>query len=78
MKSCIFCKIAKKEVPSNIVYEDKKVIAFLDVNPINKGHTLIIPKKHFKNIYEIPDVDLKSIILITKKLAKSMEKSLKE
>lgn len=66
---CIFCKIAKGEVPSRKIYENKKVIAFLDVNPISKGHTLVIPKKHFENIFEINESDLKEIISASKRIS---------
>lgn len=56
---CIFCKIINKEIPANIIYENEEVIAFLDVNPINEGHTLLVPKKHYKNILEKEDnIDL--------------------
>lgn len=49
---CIFCKIVEGEIPSHKVYEDDKMIAFLDVNPVSKGHTLVVPKKHVENIHE--------------------------
>lgn len=54
MNDCIFCKIAKKEIPSDIVYEDSNFLAFLDIKPFVKGHTLIIPKKHFVNFLDMP------------------------
>ena len=55
-EDCIFCKIAKGEIPSAKVYEDDSVYAFLDLSQVTKGHTLVIPKKHAKNVYEIdPD-----------------------
>ena len=47
MKDCIFCKIIKKEIPADIVFEDSKTIAFLDINPASKGHTLVMPKNHY-------------------------------
>ncbi len=50
---CLFCKIANKEIPSKIIYEDETVIAFLDIHPQVNGHTLIIPKKHFKDFTEL-------------------------
>ncbi|QTM98624.1 HIT domain-containing protein [Sediminibacillus dalangtanensis] len=53
-EDCIFCKIAAGEIPSAKVYEDEHVYAFLDLSQVTKGHTLIIPKKHAKNIYETP------------------------
>lgn len=52
---CIFCKIAAGEIPSAKVYEDEYVYAFLDLSQVTKGHTLVIPKQHAKNIYETPE-----------------------
>ncbi|ASK60863.1 HIT family protein [Virgibacillus phasianinus] len=52
---CIFCKIIDGEIPSAMVYEDEYVYAFLDISQVTKGHTLIIPKTHTKNIYETPE-----------------------
>lgn len=51
---CIFCKIANKEIPANIVYEDQDFMAFLDINPLSPGHTLIIPKKHYRWVWDLP------------------------
>ena len=51
---CIFCKIANREIESFVVYEDERVMAFLDIRPISKGHTLVIPKEHYENILEMP------------------------
>jgi histidine triad (HIT) family protein len=50
---CVFCKIIANEVPSYKVYEDDFVLAFLDINPTALGHTLVIPKKHFENVFDI-------------------------
>ena len=58
MNECIFCKIVKGEIPCFKVYEDEKVLAFGDINPVAKGHTLIIPKKHAENLWEITAEDL--------------------
>ncbi len=55
MEDCLFCKIINSEIPSEIIYEDELVLAFLDINPTTNGDTLIIPKKHFQDILEIPD-----------------------
>lgn len=52
MPDCLFCKIINKEIPSYIVYEDDDFLAFLDIKPINLGHTLIVPKKHYRNIFD--------------------------
>lgn len=54
MEDCIFCKIVNKEVPATIVYEDDNFIGFLDINQVADGKTLIIPKKHFKTILDMP------------------------
>lgn len=69
MGDCIFCKIINKEIPTDIIYENDKVMAFLDIFPTSLGHTLIIPKKHFINVYDIEEDYLTEIIKITKKLA---------
>ena len=55
MKDCIFCKIVKGEIPSYKVYEDDKYFAFLDIRPLNPGHTLVIPKKHYRYVNDVPD-----------------------
>ena len=52
---CIFCKIVSKEIPAKILYEDDDTISFLDAFPVAKGHTLVIPKKHFSQIQDMPD-----------------------
>ncbi len=54
-EDCIFCQIIRKETPASIVYEDAQVIAFLTNRPVNEGHTLVVPKKHYENIYEISE-----------------------
>ena len=53
MSDCIFCKIINKEIPSTIVYEDEKVMAFKDINPVAPVHVLIVPKMHISNIKEL-------------------------
>jgi len=54
MEDCVFCKIAKGEISSYKVYEDEKFIAFLDIKPRNPGHTLVIPKEHFRWVWDVP------------------------
>jgi histidine triad (HIT) family protein len=75
MEDCIFCKIIRGEIPSSKVYEDEKTFAFLDISPINIGHTLIVPKKHSKNMLEDGDDDLKACIHAAKKVAKAVVKA---
>ena len=72
MEDCIFCKIVKKEIPSTIIYEDDNFLAFLDVAPANKGHTLVIPKEHHKTIRDIPDSLLKDVIVVVKKISSAV------
>jgi len=55
MEKCIFCQIVKGEIPSYKVYEDDLFLAFLDISPRTKGHTLVIPKKHYRWVYEVPE-----------------------
>lgn len=66
---CIFCKIIKGEIPSYKVYEDDKIISFLDVNPVSPGHTLIIPKDHTLDLHSIPEDTLNHIMVKAKDLA---------
>ena len=73
MEDCIFCKIIKGEIPSFKVYEDDKVFAFEDINPISQGHTLIIPKKHAENLWEIPAEDLTAVHLASKKIIRAIK-----
>lgn len=74
-ESCIFCKIVQKEAPASIVYEDEKVVAFLSIQPINVGHTLVVPKAHYENIHDIPDEEVSHLYKIVKKLAPAVKKA---
>ena len=73
---CVFCKIIEGVIPSYKIYEDDVVIAFLDINPDSNGHTLIIPKKHFKDLDEIDNETLIHIMEVSKKLKKKLEDKL--
>ena len=74
MEDCVFCKIAQHEIPAEIVYEDDVTLAFLDIRPKGPGHTLVIPKAHYRWFEEMPD-DLYSHVFATaKKLALDMKK----
>lgn len=76
MENCIFCKIVRGEIPSIKVYEDDRVFVFEDINPISDGHTLVIPKKHAENIWEISPEDLSAIHLVSKKIAHAIKEVL--
>lgn len=71
----IFTKIIEREIPAYIVAEDDKHIAFLDINPLVMGHTLVVPKKEVDYIYDLPDSDLTELHLFAKKVAAAIEKS---
>lgn len=73
---CIFCKIIAGELPSSKVYEDKDVLAFLDIKPINPGHTLVIPKNHFESIHDTPDEIVARISVVAKKIAGAIQKGI--
>ena len=73
MEECIFCKIIKGEIPSNIVYEDDRVIAFYDVNPAAPIHILVVPKKHIETLLDVSEEDgdlISYIYKIINKIAK--------
>ena len=73
--STIFEKIIAREIPAHIVYEDDLVISFLDISQATEGHTLVVPKKAYENIFEVPDDLLAHTILITKKIATACKKA---
>lgn len=75
MEDCIFCKIVDGKIPSAKVYEDAKVISFLDIMPANKGHCLIVPKIHAQTLMEMSEDDLIAVIKAAKKIAKALSLS---
>jgi len=66
---CVFCKIVSGELPSTKIYEDATVLVFMDINPLEEGHALVIPKEHLDPITNVPDNILKEIIVVAKKIA---------
>jgi len=76
MGDCIFCKIIQGEIPATKVYEDEKVLAFMDINPLNDGHTLIVPKRHAETIFEIDPQDLIATMKVAQRLAIAIKKAL--
>jgi histidine triad (HIT) family protein len=69
---CLFCKIGKGEIPSDEIYQDENIFAFLDIRPVNKGHALVIPKKHTADLLETEDAELALLISGVKKIAKGI------
>lgn len=72
---CIFCKILEGEIPSYKVYEDDDVLAFLDITQGTKGHTLVIPKTHVKNVYELSEEQAEKIFKVVPKIARALKEA---
>ena len=73
MEDCVFCKIVKGEIPSYKVYEDEDFMAFLDINPHSPGHTQIVPKKHYKFVWDVPNAG--EYFEVAKKIALAQKKA---
>jgi histidine triad (HIT) family protein len=75
MDDCIFCKIVKGEIPCKRVYEDGHALAFLDINPRNPGHTIVIPKKHIEDIFSITEDDATCLVKAIRRVASGVRKA---
>src|SRR5690554_7389797 len=73
---CVFCKIVEGEIPAYKVYEDDDILAFLDISQVTVGHTLVIPKKHYENIFELDEEDASKLFKAVTKVAKQLKTSL--
>ena len=74
---CLFCKIGKKEIPAEIVYEDEDVFAILDIYPVAPGHTMVIPKIHAQNLLDLDDSKVAPVFLGVKKVLGILKKTIK-
>jgi histidine triad (HIT) family protein len=72
---CIFCRIIRREAPAHIVYEDERVMAFLDINPCSPGHTLIIPKTHIQRLEELPEEDAAALFRVLHRLVEPIQRA---
>ncbi len=77
LEDCVFCKIIKNEIPSYKVWEDQDYLAFLTIQPVKEGHTLVIPKKHDPYLFDIGDKEIGDLFIATKKVSKLLQKTLK-
>jgi len=77
MADCIFCKIVEGKIPCTKIYENNKILAFLDVSPVNFGHTLVIPKRHSETLLDTDEETLREIMSVTKKLSAAIMKAVK-
>jgi histidine triad (HIT) family protein len=75
VEDCVFCKIVRQQAPASVVYEDEQVAAFMDIRPVTQGHTLVIPKEHFTDIYSTPEELIANVHKITKRLAIAVKKA---
>jgi histidine triad (HIT) family protein len=75
MEECVFCKIIKKELSSYSVFEDENYIAFLDIRPMNPGHSLVVPKQHHRWVWDVPEIGryFETVTRIAKALQKTMK-----
>lgn len=73
MQDCVFCKIVKKEIPANIVYEDKDFLAFMDIHPHTVGHVQVVPKKHYRWVWDVTNVG--QYFEVVRKIAKAQMKA---
>ena len=74
---CIFCKIIAGEIQGERVYEDKKTLAFLDIKPVSRGHTLLVPKEHYDDLLASPDDTLTNLIATVKKIGRAVKEAFK-
>ena len=75
-KDCIFCRIISGEIPAVKIYENQKVTAFLDNNPVKPGHVLVVPKKHNDYVFDLDDAEYTELMLESKKVAKILKNRL--
>jgi len=76
MENCIFCKIIAGEISSTKIYEDDAVLAILDINPVNEGDTLVMPKKHYENMEALPEAELVALAKAVKKIGQALKNGL--
>ena len=76
-ENCIFCKIVDGIIPCFKIYEDDKILAFMDINPLNPGHTLVIPKEHSETIFDISTEDYGLMSIVAARIAVAIKKTLK-
>jgi histidine triad (HIT) family protein len=76
-ENCIFCKIVGKQAPASIVYEDDLVLAFMDIRPVSEGHTLVVPKQHYVDLFDIPKDVIAAVYTVAKPLAAAAKQATK-
>lgn len=75
-EGCIFCAIIEGRAPAEVVFEDEETLAFMDINPANPGHTLVIPKEHVRNIYDLDEQTAAAVMRTTVRVAQAIRRAL--
>ena len=73
---CIFCRIVREEAPASVVHEDEDIIAFMDIRPVNPGHTLVVPKRHCAHIWELADEEAGKLFIMARRIAVAAKEAL--
>jgi len=73
MENCVFCKIIAREIPGHVLYEDNDVLVFLDISQTTKGHTLVVPKTHRKDVFEMEASEMEKLFSVVPKIARAMK-----
>lgn len=76
LEDCVFCRIVRGEASASVVYENEGVLAFLDIRPINEGHTLVIPKRHYAHIWELPEAEVARVFITARRIAGALREAL--
>ena len=76
MSDCIFCKIANKEIPSHVIAESESAVAILDIHPLAPGHTMVMPKKHWETMLDVPDEEMGGLFQLVKRVTGTLKKTL--
>lgn len=74
---CVFCKIVSGEIPSTRLYEDARTVAFMDINPLNDGHCLVVTRAHAATLFDAQDADLQAVIATARRVATALREALK-
>ena len=74
---CVFCAIVARQAPAAVVYEDEHTLAFLDIHPANPGHTLVVPKRHSRDLLDVPADDLQHVLRSVQRVARALDQALR-
>lgn len=74
---CVFCRIRDGQVPSTRVYEDERTLAFMDINPLNDGHCLVVTRAHVPTLYDAEEADLQAVIVTARRVARAIREALR-